>query len=145
MRERRSLTLNMGRVIFALLFACTLAAQSPPTQIVSSAFGHGITLSEHDLAGTLIFTLNNGMPSPVRMYEVEVWAMYEHGPVRRLCVLKNTDAGLSPEAVVQLPRVCSLQADPAQGRPASHATRIVAVELANGWKWHAPRTYKLVR
>lgn len=133
-------------MISALLLASSaLAAQSQPMQIVSSAFGHGITLSERNLAGTLIFTLKNSMPSYVRMYEVEVWANYEQGPVRRLCVLKNSDADVFPEAVLQLPEACRLQTDPAQGNPASHVTRIVAVKLANGWNWHAPRTYRLVR
>jgi hypothetical protein len=142
--RRQTYNLNMGRLI-SLLFACALAVQSQPMQVVSSAFGRGITISERDLAGTLIFTLNNGLPSRVRMYELEVWATYEHGPARRLCVLKNSDADVLPQAVVQLPAACRLQADPAQERPASHATRIVAVELANGWKWHAPRTYRVVR
>ena len=133
----------MGRILFVFSLACALAGESPRSEIVSSAFGHGITVSERDLGGTLMLTLSNGMPSAVRQYEIDVWALYEHGPARRLCVLKGTEAGISPSATVQLPGLCRLQGDAAQGRVVSHTTKILAIELENGWTWHAPTTYKL--
>ena len=90
-----------------------------------------------------MFSLQNAMPSAIRHYEIEVWATYDNGAARCLCVLKNSDAEILSDSVVQLPTICALQSD--RGMPASHVTKITAVQLANGWKWRAPQTYTLTR
>ena len=130
----------MGRLILASVLASGLFAQNQTQPIVSSAFGDQLTLSERNLGATLIFTLNNTTPSLVRRYIIEVWANFEHGPARRMCVISTGRAEISNGGPVQLPVPCQLEPNAAQGNVLSHTARIVEAELENGWTWRAPRT-----
>jgi hypothetical protein len=136
----------MRRVVFAALFSyCLTLAQPQDSKLVSLAFGNKVELHERELAGILIFTLTNQMPSAVQQYLVETWGTYEHGPPRRLCSIDVNNTEITPHSVARLMNVCTLASDPLLGKPLIHASRIVAVGLANGGKWHGPVTYKLER
>jgi hypothetical protein len=139
--------MGMRRVVFAALLSsyCITLAQPQDSKLVSLAFGNKVELHEREIAGILIFTLTNQMPSAVQQYLIETWGTYEHGPPRRLCSIDVNNTEITPHSIARQMNVCTLASDPLLGKPLSHASMIVAVGLANGWKWHRPVTYKISR
>jgi hypothetical protein len=125
----------MARIILAISFlACQALGQELNGASVSSAFGNKINLYERDIGGVLVFALANDMPSAVEHYEIEVLGVYEHTPTHRVCSIDVNKASIPSQSKALLANTCAL--DTSLGKPLSHASRIVAVRLANGWEWH---------
>ena len=123
-------------VVLIAVSACLALAQAQDSKLVSSAFGGRITLLEREIAGALIFTITTTMPSPVKQYVIETWGTSTQGTLHRFCSITSDQAETR----------CNLTADPARGQPVSHSSKIVSVELANGWKWqHSPAIYRVPR
>jgi hypothetical protein len=130
--------------IFAL-FACLTFGQPEQAKFVSTAFGSKVKLYEQENSGVLTFTLANGTSSAIEQYVIETWSTEEHGaPIRRSCVVDMDHATIPPDSILTLQNTCTLVSDPSVGR-LSHSSRIIAVRLANGRKWHVPVQYRLAR
>lgn len=130
--------------IFAL-FACLIFGQPEQARFVSTAFGTKVKLYERENSGLLTFSLVNGMPSAIEQYLIETWSTEEHGaPIRRSCVIDIDYATIPPDSTVTVQDTCTLVSEPS-ARRLSHSSRIIAMRLANGWKWQAPVQYKLAK
>ena len=131
----------MKRLVSILvLFACLAFGQPQQAKFVSLAFGN-VKLCESEKSGVLTFTVVNGMAAAIEQYVIEVWSTEEHGPpVRRSCVIDVNNATIPPQSTVTLPKTCTLISD-----HSSHASRIIAMRLANGWKWRSPVQYTLAK
>jgi hypothetical protein len=132
-------------VSVSALFACLTFGQPEQANFVSTAFGSKVKLYEQENSGLLTFTLVNGMPAAIEQYLIETWSSEEHGaPIRRSCVIEMDHATIPPDSMVTVQDTCTLVSDPSTGR-LSHSSRIIAIRLANGWKWHVPVQYRLAR
>ena len=134
------------RLIFIfMLFACLAFGQLEQANFVSTAFGSKVKLYEQETSGLLTFTLVNGMPSAIEQYLIETWSTEEHGaPISRSCVIDVDHATIPADSTVTVQDTCTLVSAPSKGR-LSHSSRIIAMRLVNGWKWHVPVQYKLAR
>ena len=132
---------NMKRLVSIFAFFANLTFGQPEqAKFVSVAFGN-VKLYESGNSGVLTFTVVNGMPSTIEQYVIEVWSTKEHGPpVGRSCVIDVDHATIPPHSTVTLPNTCTLLSD-----HSFHASRIIAMRLANGWKWHSPVHHKLAK
>ena len=128
-----------------MLFACVAFGQLEQANFVSTAFGSKVKLYEQETSGLLTFTLVNGMPSAIEQYLIETWSTEEHGvPISRSCVIDVDHATIPADSTVAVQDTCTLVSAPSKGR-FSHSSRIIAMRLVNGWKWHVPVQYKLAR
>ena len=135
----------MRRLLCAAAFAALLFSAEPDRgRLVSTGMGDLVRLYERPLGDILMFTLENRAPSSIVQLEFETWVAYAHGPARRVCSFDAANAEMAADSTAFLTKACTLTADPDFGRPVSHRTRIVAVRLANGWKWHLPQSQMAV-
>jgi hypothetical protein len=134
---------SMKRLVFIfVLFVNLIFGQPQQAKFVSVAFGN-VKLYESEKLGVLTFTVVNGMPSEIEQYVIETWSSETHGPpVRRSCVIDVDHATIPPHSTLTLHTTCTLTSNPSAGTP-SHASRIIAMRLANGWTWHVPVQYGL--
>jgi hypothetical protein len=128
-----------------VLFACLTLGQPEQAKFVSTAFGDKVKLYEQENSGLLTFTLVNGMPSAIEQYLIETWSTEEHGaPILRSCITDTDHAKIAPYSTVTVQETCTLVSSLSAGR-LSHSSRIIAMRLANGWKWHVPVQYRLTK
>jgi hypothetical protein len=116
---------------FLLAVAVGIAFGQP--LFVSSVFGDRVKLYEHDQRGSLTFTLENSMGVPLTFFAIETWGFETRGD-GPLCSIRE-GAYLATGSKQVIAGKCALPFDWKTGQPVSHASRIVEVGLANGWKW----------
>lgn len=121
------------------LLCALVVCAAAQAEFMSEAWG--VKLYESASAGVLTFTLVNNNASALVRYRIETWSTHEPGPpVRRSCAIDVDNAQIGPNLKVKLPGACKLPPE-----VLSHSSRIVAVRLANGWKWRAPAALKVTQ